>query len=384
MIIGIDISTVLNYGQDIGSGRYIINLVRNLLKIDKENTYALTGRYTTGEYIPLIHDLKTNYPENKIKLYFYQTTPEKLKLWNRLRFPAVEFLGFRADIIHCPDFLIPPTLSRNIVLTIHDLAFIRFPEFNFDWFIKKYTGEVKKNAYISKKIIGDSESTRNDIVNFLEIDPAKIEVVYLAADDIFRKLTEKEKNIYVLKKYQIDKKYILSVGTIEPRKNFAALIRAFNNIKKSKISSGYKLVIVGRTGWKSEATYEERENSPYKDDILFIGRIPDQDLVQIYNWAELFVYPSFFEGFGLPPLEAMSCGLPVIAFDTSSLKEVVGDAGILVIAGDESKLENQLLYVLENKVVKEELKSKSLIQAKKFSWEETARKTLDIYNKTIL
>src|SRR4030043_1265355 len=379
MRIGIDISTVLNHGQDIGSGRYIINLIRNLLKIDRENTYALTGRYTTGEYIPIIHDLKTNYPENKIKLYFYQTTPEKLKLWNRLRFPAVEFLGFRADIIHCPDFLIPPTLSRNIVLTIHDLAFIRFPEFNFDWFIKKYTGEVKKNARISKKIIADSESTRNDIVNFLEVNPAKVEVVYLAADNKFRKLTEKEKNIYVLKKYQIDKKYILSVGTIEPRKNFAALIRTFNNIKKTKIGSDYKLVIVGRTGWKSEATYKEKENSPYSDDILFTGRVADQDLIQLYNWAELFVYPSLFEGFGLPPLEAMSCGLPVIAVETSSLKEVIGDAGILVTADDESKLENQILRILENETLREELQSKSLVQAKKFKWEETAKKTLDIY-----
>src|SRR4030042_2093316 len=245
MIIGIDISTVLNYGQDIGSGRYIINLVRNLLKIDKENTYALTGRYTTGEYIPLIHDLKTNYPENKIKLYFYQTTPEKLKLWNRLRFPAVEFLGFKADIFHCPDFLIPPTLSRNIVLTIHDLAFIRFPESNFDWFIKKYSREVKKNTYISKKIIADSESTRNDIVNFFGIDPAKVEVIYLAADDIFRKLSEKEKNMDVLKKYKINKTYLLSGGTIEPRKNFIALIKAFNLIKKKDTSFDYKLVIAG-------------------------------------------------------------------------------------------------------------------------------------------
>jgi len=384
MRIGIDISTVLNHGQDIGSGRYIINLIRNLLKIDKENTYALTGRYATGEHLPVIHALKSNYPENKIKLYLYQTTSKKLKLWDKLRFPAVEFLGFRADIIHCPDFLIPPTLSRNIVLTIHDLAFIRFPEFNFDWFIKKYSGEVKKNAYISKKIIADSESTRNDIVSFFGIDPAKVEVVYLAADNIFRKLSEKEKNMDVLKKYKINKKYILSVGTIEPRKNFAALIRVFNNIKQSKTGSGYKLVIVGRTGWKSEVTYQERENSPYRDDILFTGRIPDQDLVQIYNQAELFVYPSFFEGFGLPPLEAMSCGLPVIAFNTSSLKEVVGDAGILVTAGDESKLENQLLHVLENEVVKEELSTKSLIRVKKFSWEETAQKTLDIYNKITL
>ena len=384
MRIGIDISTVLNHGQDIGSGRYIINLIRNLLKIDKENTYALTGRYATGEHLPVIHALKSNYPENKIKLYLYQTTSKKLKLWDKLRFPTVEFLGFRADIIHCPDFLIPPTLSRNIVLTIHDLAFIRFPEFNFDWFIKKYSGEVKKNVYISKKIIADSESTRNDIVSFFGIDPAKVEVVYLAADNIFRKLSEKEKNMDVLKKYKINKKYILSAGTIEPRKNFVALIRAFNNIKQSKTGYGYKLVIVGRTGWKSEVTYQERENSPYRDDILFTGRIPDQDLVQIYNQAELFVYPSFFEGFGLPPLEAMSCGLPVIAFNTSSLKEVVGDAGILVTAGDESKLENQLLHVLENEVVKEELSTKSLIRVKKFSWEETAQKTLDIYNKITL
>ena len=383
MRIGIDISTVLNHGQDIGSGRYIINLIRNLLKIDRENTYVFTGRFTTGEYLPIIYDLKSNHPENKIKLDLYHTTSGKLRLWNKFRFPAVEFLGFKADILHCPDYLIPPTLNRNIVLTIHDLAFIRFPEFNFDWFIKKYTREVKKNAHISKKIIADSESTGNDIVKFFKIDPARVEVIYLAADNIFKKLSENEKDINVLKKYKINKKYIFSVGTIEPRKNFVVLIKAFNNIKQSKIGSGYKLVIVGRTGWKSEAAYQEREKSPYREDILFTGRVPDQDLVQIYNQAELFVYPSLFEGFGLPPLEAMSCGLPVIASDTSSLKEVIGDAGILATAGDESELKKQILYVLGNEAIKEELKGKSLIRAKKFSWEETAQKTLDIYNKTI-
>ncbi|MFA5014103.1 MAG: glycosyltransferase family 1 protein, partial [Actinomycetota bacterium] len=328
--IGIDISTLLNHGPDIGAGRYIINLIRSLLRIDKKNTYVLTGRYISGKYLPEIYDLKSRYPDSKIKLDLYGTTSKKLKLWDKIRFPLLELRGFKADIFHCPDYLIPPTMNKNIILTVHDLAFIRFPEFNFDWFIKKYTGEIKRYARISKKIIADSDSTRNDIVNFLGIDPARVEVVYLAADDIFRKLTEKEKSMDVLKKYQIDNKYILSVGTIEPRKNFAALIRFFNNIKKSKTGSGYKLVIVGRTGWKSEATYQERENSPYSDDILFTGRITDKDLVQLYNWAELFVYPSLFEGFGLPPLEAMSCGLPVIAYSTSSLKEIIGDAGKLV------------------------------------------------------
>jgi len=378
--IGIDISALLNHGVDIGAGRYIINLVRNLLEIDNKNTYVLTGRYTSTEYLEIAYNLKKDFENNKIELKFYRTPQKKLDLWNRFKFPPIEFLGFKADILHCPDYLIPPTLNKNIVLTIHDLAFIRFPEFNFDWFVKKYTLEVKKNAQISKKIIADSKSTKNDIVKFFKIDPSRIGVVYLAADNLFKKLPEKEKDKNVLKKYKINKKYILSVGTIEPRKNFITLIKAFNLIKQKKTGTDYKLVIAGRTGWKSEATYLERENSPYRDNILFIGRVPDKDLVQIYNQAELFVYPSLFEGFGLPSLEAMSCGLPVIASDTSSLKEVIGNAGILVTAGDESKLKKQILHVLENEEIKEELKRKSLIQAKKFSWEETARKTLEIYH----
>ncbi|MBE3092200.1 MAG: glycosyltransferase family 4 protein [Actinobacteria bacterium] len=378
--IGIDISTLLNHGPYIGAGRYIINLVRNLLEIDNKNTYVLTGRYTSTEYLEIAYNLKKDFENNKIELKFYRTPQKKLDLWNRFKFPPIEFLGFKADILHCPDYLIPPIMNKNIILTIHDLAFIRFPEFNFDWFIKKYAREVKKNAQISKKIIADSKSTKNDIVKFFKIDPSRIGVVYLAADSIFKKLPEKEIDRSVPKEYKINKKYILSVGTIEPRKNFITLIKAFNHIKQKKADFSYKLVITGRTGWKSEATYLERENSPYRDDILFIGRVPDKDLVQIYNQAELFVYPSLFEGFGLPPLEAMSCGLPVIASDTSSLKEVIGNAGILVTAGDESKLKKQILHVLENEEIKEELKRKSLIQAKKFSWEETARKTLEIYH----
>ena len=382
--IGIDISTLLNHGPDIGAGRYIINLVRNLLEIDNKNTYVLTGRYTSARYLEIAYNLKKDFENNKIELKFYRTPQKKLDFWNRFKFPPIEFLGFKADILHCPDYLIPPTLNKNIVLTIHDLAFLRFPEFNFDWFVKKYTGEVKKNAQISKKIIADSKSTKNDIIRFFKINPVKIEVVYLAADNLFKKLLEKEKDISVLKKYKINKKYILSVGTIEPRKNFITLIKAFNLIKQKKTGTDYKLVIAGRTGWKSEATYEEREKSPYREDILFTGRVPDQDLVQIYNQAELFVYPSLFEGFGLPPLEAMSCGLPVIASSTSSLKEVVGDAGILISPGDNIELQKQILYILKNKEIKEELKGKSLIRAKKFSWEETAQKTINLYYEIIL
>jgi len=288
MRIAIDVSTVLNHGQDIGAGRYIINLLKGLFEIDRENTYVLTGRYVTNENLQAIYNLKSGYPDNKIELKLYRTTQKKLDLWNKLRFPPIELLRVKADLLHCPDFLIPPTLNKNIILTIHDLSFIRFPQFNFPWFIKKYTIEVKRNAKRAKKIIAVSQSTKNDIVNFFNISPDKISVTYEAADNFFRKLPGKEKKKEVLKKYNIDKKYILSVGTIEPRKNFTTLIKAFNAAKRSA-GFNYKLVIAGRTGWKSEATYREKEASPYKDDILFTGKVSDEDLLQIYNQAELFV-----------------------------------------------------------------------------------------------
>ena len=381
--IGIDISTLLNHGPDIGAGRYIINLVRSLLNIDKKNTYVLTGRYISTGYLEVIDSLRKEFPGSRVELKVFNSSQKKLDLWNRFKFPPLELRGFKADILHCPDYLIPPTLNRNIILTIHDLAFIRYPEFNFDWFIKKYTRVVRKNAHTAKMIIADSLSTRNDVIEFFKINPSKVYVIYLAADRMFKKLSENEIDNNVLKKYKINKKYILSVGTIEPRKNFITLIKAFNLIKKKDASFDYKLVIVGRTGWKSEATYAEKNNSPYREDILFPGRVSDEDLVQIYNQAELFAYPSLFEGFGLPPLEAMSCGLPVIASDTSSLKEVIGDAGILVKAGDENELGNKILSIIKNMEIKEKLKEKSLARAGEFSWDKAAQKTIGLYYKII-
>ncbi|MBC7333755.1 MAG: glycosyltransferase family 4 protein [Actinobacteria bacterium] len=409
MRIGIDISTLLNHGHDIGAGRYIYNLLKGLFELEtkensnnittqnkfqnklnegnksKKDTFILTARYTTDDYTPILTSLIERYSEAKIKLRLYRVTPKKLNLWNRFGFPPIEFRGFKADLLHCPDFLIPPTLNKNIILTIHDLAFIRFPQFNFDWFIKKYTKEVKKNALRAKKIIAVSNSTKNDIISFFGIEPGKIEVIYEAVDEVFKKLEQNEIRKEILGKYNIKGKYILSVGTIEPRKNFPTLIKAFNLVKekvKEKIKD-LKLVIAGRTGWKSEATYEEREKSPYKEDILFIGRVSDEDLCQLYNQAELFVYPSIFEGFGLPPLEAMRCGLPVIASDCPSLKEVVGDAGILISSNDFEAISENVIKLLLDNNLREKLKEKSLSQAKKFSWEKTAIKTLNTYRNIL-
>jgi glycosyltransferase involved in cell wall biosynthesis len=447
MRIGIDISTVLNYGKDVGAGRYIINLVKNLFEIDPGDEFILTGRYIADEYLWLAEELRQHYmgvnerasnpasggsnlpadnSEDKslrgthtsggLSFKLMKTTQKKLDLANRIGFPPMEFYGFKADIFHCPDFLIPPTLNNKIILTIHDLAFIRFPQFNFDWFVKKYTKLVRRNANTAAGIIADSQSTKNDIVEFFGIKEEKVTVVHLAGDEVFRKLSAGEIDNSVAARYKITKKFILSAGTIEPRKNYVALIKAFNRLKSEGVAKNcnyskpdnsgkfsnsniienlnmpddpirhitrdnLQLVIVGRTGWMSEPAIDAYNSSPFKDDIILAGRLSDAELLQMYNMAELFVYPSVFEGFGLPVVEAMQCGLPVIASNSSSIPELVDDKRLLFNPTDEGDILDKINFVLNNDTLKAKLSEESLKNAAKFSWKNTAQKTLEAYRK---
>jgi len=405
MRIGIDISTVLNHGKDVGAGRYIVNLVKNLFEIDNADDFILTGRYITDEYLELAEDLRQHYLSVKEKTLkpgpragnlstgtlsfkFIKTTQKNLDLSNRIGFPPMEFYGFKADVFHCPDFLIPPTLNNKIVLTIHDLAFIRFPQFNFDWFVKKYTKLVRRNASAAAAIIADSHSTRNDIVEFFGIRQDKITVVHLAGDEVFKKLNASEIDHSVAAKYKITKEFILSTGTIEPRKNYVTLIRAFNRLKSESIAqidkisqSDLQLVIVGKVGWMSEASIEEYNRSPFKEDIILAGRLSDAELLQVYNMAQLFVYPSVFEGFGLPVVEAMQCGLPVVASNRSSIPELITDKRLLFNPADEDDIIAKIYMVLGSKNLRAQLSEEALKDAARFSWRNTAQKTLEVYRK---
>ncbi|MHB1375929.1 MAG: glycosyltransferase family 4 protein [Candidatus Humimicrobiaceae bacterium] len=406
MKLGIDISTVLNFGINVGSGRYIINLLNGLFCLASENkkqssfkenkegslkdykndmdgiSFILTGRYSDDSNVHHIEDLIAKYPDLKIKLKLFRFPQDKIDKWDKRGFPPIELKGFKTDILHCPDYIIPPSINKNIVLTIHDLSFYRFPEFNFDWFIKKYQAMVLKNAKRAKIIIADSQSTRQDIIDFMKIDPQKIKVVYLAADRKFKVLAPGQLKSETPEKFNISKKFILNVGTIEPRKNLKTLIKAFNIFKNNYSSSkDFQLVIAGKTGWKSEETFDEYKKSPYKDEIIFTGEVNDEDLVQLYNQASLFVYPSIFEGFGLPVLEAMSCALPVIATDTSSVPEVYPNEEFLLDPFDEKKMAQKINLVLADNNKRDDLIKFSIENSKKFSWEKSALETLQIYSQ---
>lgn len=400
MKIGIEVSTLLNFGSLLGSGRYINNLIHHLLKqnrpaadilssgkitalaqhgTDNSDEFIFTGYYTSEKYLPEFENLKKKYPQKSMGFSFYRTTPRQFEKIGQKKFPLIEMLGFKSDILHCPDYIIPPTLNKNIILTIHDMSFYRYPEFNFEWFVEKYQKMVARNARRAKLIIADSESTKKDIARFLGIEFSKIHVVYLASDESFRILDEDEIDLKIMQKYGIDRNFLLSVGTIEPRKNFKTLIKAFELLKKNYRFRNLKLVIAGKTGWKSEETFRVFNESKNKEDIVFTGEISDRDLVQLYNMASLFVYPSIFEGFGLPVLEAMSCGLPVIASNSSSIPEVLQHPDLLFDPFDEKEICFKMMEILSDNNLSSYIRKQCLANAKKFNWSKTAAKTLDIY-----
>lgn len=228
------------------------------------------------------------------------------------------------------------------------------------------------------RIIAVSNSTKRDLINYFNIPEEKIKVILEAADEKFKLLNKEEIN-EVKQKYNLNFPFILYVGTLEARKNIPTLIKAFYKIKKKNIE--HKLVIAGKKGWKYKEIFETIDKLDLQNDVVFTGYVSDEDLPALYNAADLFVYPSIYEGFGLPPLEAMACGTPVITSNTSSLPEVVGDAGIMVDPCDVDGLTQTMCDVLTNDGLREDMIKKGLERAKMFTWEKCARETLKVYEE---
>lgn len=269
------------------------------------------------------------------------------------------------------------------VLTIHDLIPLIYPETvdnkQFFWFWKNTLKLIKNRA---DAIIVISNHTKMDCIKYLRIPEEKLRVIYEAADEIFKPYNNKEEiQIYLKNKYGIKFPFILSVGTLEKRKNISYLLKAFYKLKKA--GNDHKLVIVGKMGWKYKKIFDTLNELDLKKDVIFTGYVPNEDLVKLYNTADLFVFPSIYEGFGLPPLEAMACGTPVITSNTSSLPEVVGNAGITVDPYDPKVLANEMYHILTNDDFKAELSKKSLERAKLFSWKQTAKETWNVYEEVL-
>lgn len=346
-------------GQKSGFGFYVDNLVKNIKKIDQSNQYVLIKPGTNKDL----------------------STPKRI-IWDQFGFPLQANLK-RVDIIHQPCFSAPIFSFAKKVVTIHDLISMNFPE-NIPRFSRMFYSQWMPFTYrFADHYIAISKHTKKDILRLLKLDPSKITVIYEAADESYMPLTKKadlEKVAKVREKYKLPEKYILHIGTLEPRKNLIFLVKVFAEaIKDKKIP--HSLAIAGKKGWYYEELFKLVDDLGLADRVIFTGYIDDEDKSYLYNGSSLFAFPSVYEGFGLPPLEAMSCGVPVMTSSTSSLPEVVDKAGVLLPPNNKNLWVRNMKRVLKSSKVQKEMSEASLIQAAKFSWQKTAEQTLEVYNK---
>ena len=352
MKIGIDCQALEN--QQSGLGRYT------------EQLLSYFRPPTTG------HEILSFKKPSKIGSRTYDRL-----IWENIYLPKVARKN-KVDILHTPAFCMPYIKGRwKAIVTIHDLIGAKFPE-HLSFASRCYWSQWL--PYVNRKadlIIADSECTKKDIMELMKVPEHKIRVIYLAADKQF-KPCPKNDSLARCEKYNIPQPYILFLGNVEPRKNLPRLIRSFSTLRrKNKIQ--HSLVIAGSRSWKYpeiDHVIRETETGAF---IKFLNYVDEKDLVYLYNGADLFVYPSIYEGFGLPLLEAMQCGVPVLTSNVSSMPEVGGDAVFYINPSNEGELADGIYTILSNTAVMKKLREKGLEQIRKFNWEITAQQTLKAY-----
>jgi glycosyltransferase involved in cell wall biosynthesis len=281
------------------------------------------------------------------------------------------------DVLHSPDFIPPHRPSCRSVITVHDLAFLLYPHF-LTKESARYYGHIDQAVRWTDHIVAVSESTKRDTMQHLGVPEDKITVVYEAANPIFRQVDRELARQEVRNRHGIDGPFVLFVSTIEPRKNVPTLLRALWQLMEC-YKLDVRLVLAGGKGWLSEDAFAVVQELKLDSHVHFLGRVPSEDLLYLYNAAEVLAHPAFYEGFGLPPLEAMACGLPVVVSNVASLPEVVGDAGLLIDPHDVDELTVGIWRIFNDSQLRQEMREKGVRQAGRFSWERSARDTLDIY-----
>ena len=368
MAIGIDIR-VLARGTRTGVEEYTINLLSHLLSLEPEINFSLF--YNAYQKVNLDYDWLGL---NNVQLKDFRI-PNRIffALARYLEEPKIDKLLEGVDIYFNPHFFVAPlTRKCKKVITFHDLSFERHPEF-FSWrkkFWQKFLMDARQEAKKADRIIAVSESTKSDLINLYGIDSGRIKVIHSGVGEQFRPIKS-------VKGLDLPEKFILYFGTIEPRKNLIGLIKAFELLKDRDC----KLVIAGTKGWLYQDIFKTAKRSKRGRDIIFTGFVKEQDKPFLYNLAQTFIYPSFFEGFGFPPLEAMACGIPTIVSANSSLPEVVGDAALMINPKNIDEMAWALEESLSNNQLRERLIKKGLEQAEKFSWQKCAQETLEVLRK---
>ncbi|HOI71132.1 MAG TPA: glycosyltransferase family 1 protein [Methanobacterium sp.] len=352
---------------------YTTNLVRNLNNIDKQNEYYL------------IHHSKVHldiYEENKEII----SDPPKIifnNIWWKFHTLPQDLKSYDLDLVHdiqgISTFFMKNNSDYNRVMTIHDLAPLAFPKM---YMKATLSDRLLGNKAIKNvdKIISVSKSTKNDLTRYFNTPKEKIEPIYLGVDEKFKVIDIKQiKNFK--EEYNLDFPFILYLAAFRQRKNIPTLIKAYYLLRKEGLA--HKLVLAGQKSDQYRKILNLVKKLKLEKDVIFTGFIAADVLPLLYNAADLFIFPSLYEGFGLPPLEAMACGCPVITSKTSSLPEVVGDAGLMVNPKSKYELKDAMKTLLINSNLRTELIKKGINRSKKFTWKRCAKKTLNVYKEVL-
>ncbi|MBI4301055.1 MAG: glycosyltransferase family 4 protein [Chloroflexi bacterium] len=363
MRVGID-ARLLYYAAG-GISQYIRALIEALARIDRDDEFIVFQQRRDKQIL------------------LSQPNFRRRSLWTPCHHAweswalSLELARARTDLLHSPDFISPSWLRSPAVVTIHDLAFLRFPQL-VTGESRRYYGRIKRAVTSARGIIAVSENTRRDMTELLGVSPDRVDVIYHAADEAFRPLGN-ETSAEFCQRRGLPPSFILWVGTIEPRKNLVTLLKALAILQSR--GHHYPLVVAGAKGWLYEETLNIIEDLSLTSKVILFGQASREDLLMLYNAAWVFAFPSLYEGFGLPPLEAMACGTPVISANTSSLPEVLGDAALLIDPEDVEAWADAIARLYQDEALRDELKSRGLAQSGKYSWTKTAEATLAVYRR---
>lgn len=377
MVIGVDIR-VLAKGARTGIEEYTINLLSRLFLLGKEHQFKLFANSFFEkpmefgwEKLSNVEIFKFNFPNR------FVLDP----LAKFFKMPKIDKLLGGADVFFSPHFLLGETNCPK-VMTFHDLSFEYFPEF-FSAQKRLWHAFInpRQRAREARGVIAVSQSTKNDLIDLYGINEQKIRIIHSGVAQDFRQLETKDRELEIKKKYGLPEKFILYFGTIEPRKNLEGLIQAYEIFRQNNPDLDHALVLAGAPGWLCQNIYFKARRSPFKKDIIFTGFIEPEDKNTLYNLTSLFVYPSLFEGFGFPPLEAMACGAPVVSSFTSSFPEVLAGGALLVDPYNLGEIAWAMAEILKDERLKNDFVAKGFERAKNFSWDKCARETLDFLTK---
>jgi glycosyltransferase involved in cell wall biosynthesis len=366
MRIGIDFTSAAR--ERAGIGRYARELIRALARLDHSNRYVL--------FVPRdAHDdlLKFDWPSNFSIKHAPLTERYLAALWHRARVPLpIESFISKVDVLYSPDFLLPPTHARRKIVTVHDLSYVRLPECFPAPLLNYLNHAVPPSVVRADLVLADAVSTQRDLIDVYRVPREKIRVLYSGVDARFGPDVSEDARARV-RALTKGKPYLLAVGTLQPRKNYVRLIEAFAQIANSQIRvRNLQLVIAGGRGWMFDEVFAAVERFRVRDRVLFPSFVPEEDLPALYTLASLLVFPSLYEGFGLPVAEAMACGTPVVTSNASSLPEVAGDAALYFNPRDADAMAAAMRRALTDDALRADLRVKGFAQVKKFLWEKAA------------